>query len=335
MPTPQTILTRKTSAAVFLVLTINDGGEDAVRDALGELPGLVTAVGSRAPEAALTAVAGIGSAAWDRLYSGPRPASLRPFTELVGAVHTAPATPGDLLLHIKADRADLCFEVGHRWTALLGGSVTTVDEVHGFRYFDLRDIIGFVDGTENPTGQDAIDTITVGDEDPDFVGGSYVVVQRYVTDLGAWDALKVEDQENAIGRTKLENIEMDDATKPINSHIALNVVTDDDGEEIDVVRDNMPYGDISGSGEKGTFYIAYSSAPDVSEEMLRHMFIGEPEGNYDRLLDFTTAVTGAQFFAPTADFLQDPPAAPEPGSADSPAPEAAPGDGSLGIGSLR
>ncbi|MGB6244387.1 Dyp-type peroxidase [Gordonia sp. (in: high G+C Gram-positive bacteria)] len=336
MPTPQTILTRKTSAAVFLVLTINDGGEGRMREALADLPGLTTAVGSRAPEAALTAVAAIGSDAWDRLYSGARPRSLRPFTELTGATHTAPATPGDVLLHVKADRMDLCFEVGQRWTERLGDAVSTVEEVHGFRYFDLRDVIGFVDGTENPTGQDAVDAITVGDEDPDFAGGSYVVTQRYVTDLGAWNALAVEDQEKAIGRTKLENIEMDDDTKPTNSHIALNVITDADGEEIDIVRDNMPYGDIAGSGEKGTFYIAYSSAPDVSEQMLRNMFIGDPEGNHDRLLDFTTAVSGAQFFAPTADFLEDPPPAPATETADQDSAEDAPrADGSLGIGSLR
>ena len=336
--TPQSIITRKTSSSVFLVLTINDGGEGTVRDALAELPDLSSAVGSRAPEAALAAIVGIGSAAWDRLYSGPRPRSLRPFTELVGGKHTAPATPGDLLIHIKADRMDLCYEVGQRLTQRLGAAVTTVDEVHGFRYFDLRDLIGFVDGTENPVGQDAVDAITVGDEDPDFAGGSYVVIQRYVTDFADWEALSVEDQEKAIGRTKLENIEMADDVKPANSHIALNVITDDDGNEIDILRDNMPYGDISGSGEKGTFYIAYSSGPDVSEQMLRNMFIGEPEGNYDRLLDFTTAVTGGQFFVPTSDFLSDPPEAPDPAelgatAADSePAPRS---DGSLGIGSLR
>ncbi|NLG45647.1 Dyp-type peroxidase [Gordonia sp. (in: high G+C Gram-positive bacteria)] len=338
MSTPQSIITRKTSSSVFLVLTINDGGEGTVRDALAELPDLSSAVGSRAPEAALAAIVGIGSAAWDRLYSGPRPRSLRPFTELVGGKHTAPATPGDLLIHIKADRMDLCYEVGQRLTQRLGAAVTTVDEVHGFRYFDLRDLIGFVDGTENPVGQDAVDAITVGDEDPDFAGGSYVVIQRYVTDFADWEALSVEDQEKAIGRTKLENIEMADDVKPANSHIALNVITDDDGNEIDILRDNMPYGDISGSGEKGTFYIAYSSGPDVSEQMLRNMFIGEPEGNYDRLLDFTTAVTGGQFFVPTSDFLSDPPEAPDPAelgatAADSePAPRS---DGSLGIGSLR
>ncbi|WP_439030671.1 Dyp-type peroxidase [Gordonia terrae] len=339
MPVPQTILTRKTKSAIFLVFTIDDGGEDAVRDALEEIPGLNNAVSSRAPEAALAGIVSIGSDAWDRLFDGPRPRSLRPFVPYVGEVHTAPATPADLLVHIKSDDMGLCYELGAKITAALGDAVTVVDEVHGFRYFDLRDLIGFVDGTENPTGQAAIDAITVGDDDPDFEGGSYVAIQRYVHDLSAWNALRTEDQEAAIGRTKLDNIEMSDDDKPINSHIALNKVEDENGEEIDVVRDNMPYGDVSGNsangpGVNGTFYIAYSAGPDVTEEMLRKMFIGDPPGNYDRLLDFTTAVTGAQFFTPTLDFLEDLP--PAPGGA--PVPESAratPSDGSLGIGSLH
>ncbi|MET9201695.1 Dyp-type peroxidase [Gordonia sp. NPDC003585] len=335
MPVPQTILTRKTKTAIFVVLVINEGGEAQVRDFLGQVPSLTNAVSSRAPDMALAGIVSIGSQAWDRLFDGPRPQSLRPFVAYEGEVHTAPATPGDLLLHIKADQLDLCYELGRKFTAALGDAVTVVDEVHGFRYFDLRDLIGFVDGTENPVGQAAIDAITVGDEDPDFAGGSYVAIQRYVTDFTAWTALSTEEQEAAIGRTKLDNVEMADDVKPTNSHIALNVVEDENGEEIDIVRDNMPYGDVSGAGESGTFYIAYSAGPDVTEEMLRKMFIGDPPGNYDRLLDFTTAVSGSQFFTPTIDFFDDlPPAPPEEAPAEQPI-RLRPADGSLGIGSLR
>ncbi|MGW5522037.1 Dyp-type peroxidase [Gordonia sp. NPDC003950] len=349
MPVPQTILTRKTKQALFLVMTINEGGESTVRDFLGELGSRINSVSSRAPEQALAGIVSIGSDAWDRLFAGPRPRSLRPFVVYEGEVHTAPATPADLLLHIKADQMDLCYELGRLAMTALGDAVTVVDEVHGFRYFDLRDLIGFVDGTENPVGQAAIDAITVGDEDPGFAGGSYVAIQRYVTDFAAWNALSVADQEDAIGRTKSDNIEMSDDVKPSNSHIALNVVENADGEEIDIVRDNMPYGDVSGAGEAGTYYIAYSAGPDVTEEMLRKMFIGDPPGNYDRLLDFTTAVTGSQFFTPTTDFLDDLPAAPLAEAADEddhPADTARtgepttpsatrPADGSLGIGSLH
>ncbi len=228
MATPQTILTRKTKVAIFLVATINDGAEQTVHDFLPDLTGLTSAVSSRAPEAALAAIIGIGSDAWDRLFDGPRPEALRPFIPLTGPVHSAPSTPGDLLFHIKADQMDQCYEVGRLITGALGDAITVVDEVHGFRYFDLRDLIGFVDGTENPTGQDAIDTIVATDDDG-CAGGSYVAIQRYVHDLSAWRALSTADQEAAIGRTKTDNIEMSDEVKPTNSHIALNVITDDDG----------------------------------------------------------------------------------------------------------
>lgn len=333
--TGQTILTRKTKSAVFLVATINDSADDAVdviRDVLSGFSGLVRSVSSRVPDAALTGIAAIGSHAWDRLYSGPRPASLHPFIELIGDTHTAPSTPGDLLLHIKADQFDLCYEVASKVVEQLGDSITIVDEVHGFRYFELRDLIGFVDGTENPVGDDAVAAITVGDEDPDFAGGSYVAVQRYVHDLTSWEELGTAGQEDAIGRTKLENIEYADDVKPTNAHIALNVITDDDGNDLKIVRDNMPYGDAS--GERGTLFIAYSASPTTTERMLSNMFIGDPPGNHDRLLDFTTAVTGVQFYAPTGQFLEDPPPPPDDVAVpvDS---RTVTVDGSLGIGSLR
>ena len=335
MDSGQNILTDKTPSALFLVLTINDGGEEAVRDAIEGLDGIVTTVSSRAPEATLTAIVGIGSDAWDRLFSGPRPAELHPFVELTGETHTAPATPGDILLHLKSSRPDLAFEVGRLWTATLGDAVSTVDETHGFRYFDLRDLTGFVDGTENPAGDAAVTAITVdAEDDPHFAGGSYVAVQKYVTDFSAWNALPVPDQEDAFGRSKLENVEMDDDTKPSNAHTALTNLPDVDGRSQEIFRDNMPFGDIAGDGEKGTYFIAYSKTPSITEQMLRNMFIGDPVGNHDRLLDFTTAITGTQFFAPSIGFLADLPAAPAD-AADEPAAQTSPSDGSLGIGSLK
>ncbi|GAC57838.1 hypothetical protein GOHSU_25_00730 [Gordonia hirsuta DSM 44140 = NBRC 16056] len=337
MATGQIILTRKLRYAIFLVLTINEGGEEQVRETLEGLSGRLRTVSSRNPDAALAAVAGIGSAAWDRLFAGPRPKLLRPFTELKGDVHTAPATPGDLLLHIKSDEMDMCYEVGQILTNDFGDAVSTVEEIHGFRYFDLRDLTGFVDGTENPTGDEALEAILVDGEDPGFRGGSYVTIQRYVTDFDSWTSLSVGEQEDVFGRSKAENIEMDDDVKPSNAHIALNVIEDADGNELEIVRDNMPYGQISGSGDKGTFFIAYSKDPDITGQMLEKMFLGDPIGNYDRLLDFTTAVTGNEYFAPSVDFLDELPPAPTRPAPPAPAtpPRTSPSDGSLGIGSLR
>lgn len=299
---PQPVLTSLTSAAQFLVLTIDDGGEAATRDLLADLSGLERSVSFRALDGGLTCVAGIGADAWDRLFDGPRPAGLHPFRELSGPRHHAPSTPGDLLFHIRAVHQDLCFELATQVVGRLAGAATVVDEVAGFRYFDQRDLLGFIDGTENPTGPVAADAVTVGAEDPSFAGSSYVIVQKYLHDMAAWNALSVEDQERAVGRTKLTNIELPDHAKPANSHLALNVVEDANGNELKIVRDNMPFGRV-GAAEYGTYFIGYASTPDVIERMLRNMFIGDPPGTTDRLLDFSRAVTGNLFFVPTLDFL--------------------------------
>jgi len=325
------VLAPLTTAAIFLVLTIEPGGEQAVRDLLADWAGLQRAVGFRAPDA-LACVAGIGSHAWDRLFAGPRPAELHPFRELTGAVHRAVSTPGDLLFHIRHERMDVCFEFAAQATGRLAGAAAVVDEVHGFRYFDERDLLGFVDGTENPVGRAAGAAALVGDADPGFGGGSYVTVQKYLHDMAAWNALTTDDQEKAIGRYKLSDIEMPDDVKPANSHVALNTIEEPDGTERQILRANMPFGEL-GRGEFGTYYIAYAATPRVTERMLVNMFIGNPPGNHDRILDFSTAVTGCLFFAPPADFLDDlpdPPGGPAEPAADGPAEP-----GSLGIGSLK
>ena len=331
-PDPQPVVSPLTAAAVFLVLTIRPGGEDVVRDLMPDLSGLGRSVGFRIPEGSLQVVAAIGSDAWDRLFAGPRPRELHPFRELAGTRHTAPATPGDLLFHVRANRMDLCFEFAAQVMRRLRGAVEVADEVQGFRYFDERDLIGFVDGTESPPGAAGVSAAVVGpDDDADFAGGSYVIVQKYLHDLAAWNALSVEEQERAVGRTKLDDIELPDDVKPANSHVALNTITGPDGRERQIVRANMPFGN-PGRDEFGTYYIGYAATPAVTEEMLANMFIGRPPGNTDRILDFSTAVTGCLFFAPAADFLDDPPGPPSAGpSGDGPAA----GDGSLGIGSLN
>ncbi|HKB30207.1 MAG TPA: Dyp-type peroxidase [Streptosporangiaceae bacterium] len=331
----QPVLGPPSEAAIFLVVTINPGAEPVARDLLADLSGLERAVGFRVPAGRLSCVAGVGSAAWDRLFGGPRPAELHPFRELRGERHHAVATPGDLLFHIRAQEMDLCFELAAQIMERLAGSVTVADEVYGFRYFDERDLLGFVDGTENPGGQAASDAAFTGSADPDFTGGSYVIVQKYVHDMRAWNALPVEAQEKVIGRTKLSDIELPDDVKPANSHVAANTITAPDGTQQQIVRENMPFGTV-GQGEFGTYFIGYSATPGVTEQMLQNMFIGNPPGNTDRILDFSTAITGTLFFVPTADFLDNLPDPPAPAaSAVAGAAPDVPADGSLGIGSLK
>jgi putative iron-dependent peroxidase len=301
---PQPVVAKLTSAAIFLVVTLNPEPrhEEVVRGLCGDMASLLRAIGFRDLDGQLSCVMGFGSDAWDRLFGKPRPAELHPFREIKGQ-HHAVSTPGDILFHIRATRMDLCFELATELVSRLGDAIATADEVHGFRYFDERDLLGFVDGTENPVDQVAVDSAIIGDEDPAFAGGSYVIVQKYLHDLKGWNKVPVEQQENIIGRAKLSDIEQADAAKASYAHNVLTTI-EKDGKQLQIVRDNMPFGDTS-KGEFGTYFIGYARSPERTEQMLTNMFVGNPPGNYDRLLDFSKAVTGSLFFVPTATFLDN------------------------------
>jgi putative iron-dependent peroxidase len=327
-----------TNAAIFLVVTVKpDADSRAAVRAFGgdDLPALVRSVGFRDLGGQLSCVMGVGSDAWDKIFGGPRPAELHPFREIKAGPRHAPATPGDLMFHIRAKRMDLCFELVTQILNRLGDAIAPLDEVHGFRFFDERDLLGFVDGTENPLGQEALDAVFIGAEDPPFTGGSYVIVQKYLHDMKGWNALPNEAQERIIGRTKLSDIELDDTIKPTSAHNALNTIVEN-GKEMKIVRDNMPFGNAS-AGEFGTYFIGYCRTPRTTEQMLENMFVGRPPGNYDRILDFSTARTGTLFFVPSATFLENAVDNPAPADTTTPkAPVAAQSrDGSLGIGSLK
>jgi putative iron-dependent peroxidase len=301
-------------SAVFLVMAAGegDGALAGVRDVLGAVGDLVKNVGFRDLGGRLSCVVGIGSALWDRLSPGRRPADLHAFRPIRGPVHSAPSTPGDLLFHIRAERADMTFELERQLLDTIGDAARVVDETTGFRYFDARDLLGFVDGTANPTGAELPDAALIGaDADPGFAGGSYVVVQKYLHDMAAWAALSTEEQVAIMGRTKIDNVEIDDDEAPRKSHKTLATIDDGAGGELPILRDNMPFG-RPGHGEFGTYFIGYAARLWVIEEMLERMFIGVPPGAYDRLLDFSTAVTGSTFFVPTTAMLEalaEPPAA--------------------------
>lgn len=292
-------------SAIFLTLTINPGPAThaTLRSFCADLSGVIRAVEFRNMEAQLSCVMGFGSQAWDQLFASPRPAQLHPFREIRAGPRHAVATPGDLLFHIRAKHTDMCFELATQIMARIGNVVSQADEVHGFRNFDDRDLLGFVDGTENPRGETIGEVVLVGDEDAVFAGGSYVMVQKYLHDLNAWNALSTESQEKIIGRKKLSDIELDDSSKPTSAHSALTTIVDG-GQEMKILRDNMPFGRAA-TGEFGTYFLGYSRSPATLEQMLENMFVGRPPGNYDRLLDFSRAVTGNLFFVPTVTFLDE------------------------------
>jgi putative iron-dependent peroxidase len=338
---PQTVVGPLTRAAIFLVVCIRQQPDaySLLRSFCADLSGLIRAVEFRDIEAGLTCVAGFGSDAWDKLFGSPRPVELHPFQEIRAETRYAVATPGDILFHIRAKRLDLCFELATAIMDRIGDAVSVADEVQGFRYFDDRDVLGFVDGTENPRANAAREAAIVGDEDPAFAGGSYVIVQKYLHNMKAWNALSTEAQERIIGRRKLSDIELSDAEKPPSAHNALTVI-EENGKEVKILRDNMPFG-RPGYGEFGTYFIGYSRTPRITETMLRNMFVGNPPGNYDRLLDFSTAVTGSLFFVPSATFLDniggDAQGAAETtvSQTSDPPPASSTHDPSLKIGSLK
>jgi putative iron-dependent peroxidase len=328
-------------ASIFLVVSINPdpASEDTARSIFADLSKLTRAVGFRDSDAQLSCVLGVSSGAWNRLFGSPRPAELHPFQEIIAGPRHAIVTPGDLIFHIRGEREDLCFELETQILASLGEAVSTDDEVAAFRYFDNRDLLGFVDGTENPVEDEATEAVFIVDEDPPFGGGSYVIVQKYLHDLAAWNALPIETQEKIVGRTKLSDIELDDSVKPTSAHNALTTI-EENGVEKKIYRANGAFGQPS-KGEFGTYFIGYARSPRITEQMLQNMFVGRPPGNYDRLLDVSRAATGTLFFVPSFTFLESvtpqaaaPAAVAETSNGSSSRGEAA-SDGSLGIGSLK
>ena len=313
---PQAVTAPITRCATFLVLKAANSPSalGTIRSTLAGINGLSRSVSFRDIGAPIACTVGIGSDVWDSLTGLPRPPELHPFVPIKGRKHEAISTPGDLLFHIRSDRRDLCFEFERQLMVNLGSAVSVVDETVGFRYFDARDLLGFVDGSANPGGEESDEAAFVsGNGDAGSTdkaraeaaeGGSYVVVQKYLHDIKGWEDLPTETQESIIGHKKLDNMELDDAgPQDQKSHKTLATIEGDDGEELDVMRYNMPFGSFE-KGEFGTYFIGYSGRLWVLEEMLKRMFVGVPEGKHDRILDFSRAVTGTVFFAPRKEILE-------------------------------
>ncbi|HEX3935058.1 MAG TPA: Dyp-type peroxidase [Puia sp.] len=187
----------------------------------------------RTLEGRSTCVMGVGFDAWNKLsLPTPLPRELKNFEPVAGAKHTAVATPGDLLFHLRGAHMAACFDMNLAITDVLSPVANCLDEVHGFRYWDGRSILGFVDGTENPVGNERQYYAVVGDEDPMYRGGSYVFAQKYLHDMQGWTKLPTEEQEKVIGRYKISDIEMSDEVKPANSHSALAGIEDQSGTEL-------------------------------------------------------------------------------------------------------
>lgn len=303
--TVQCITDPHSGAAIFITFGLKqcEGRNEIIEDFCDRFPSIANSLRLRYPESPLSAVFGIGSNAWDELFpEAPKPRELVAFEAIDGPKRKAVATPGDLLFHLKSERMDVCFEAARLIQELLRDMTYPIDETHGFRYFDGRAIIGFVDGTENPMDTEVALDGYVGPEDPVFTGGSYVFTQKYIHDMDLWNAMTTEEQERAIGRRKMDDLELEDEAKDPNAHTIVSKAYRENGDEAKIVRANMPFAEPS-NNLFGTYFIGYAASFATTQTMLVNMFEGTPQGNYDRLLDFSDPVSGNLYFAPSADLL--------------------------------
>ena len=303
MPTPQSgILPAANQNALFLIFRRRIGrrASPTLKKMLANLHQRTQKVAQEHPDAHFSCNIAFGTTIWDELWDC-RPAALHPFPRICGAVHQAPATDADVLLHIRAERYDLLHEFADHLVLELNEWLDLLEVVHGFRYLDQRDLTGFVDGTGNPEDEERAEVALVGKEDSAWAGGSYVHVQRYVHRMEEWNKLPVKQQEAIIGRTKVDNIEMDKDERPRTSHMH-RVNIEKDGKELKILRHSMPYG-IPG-GERGLYFCSYCRNPEIFEKMLSRMVSPTHDGRVDHLLNFSRAVSGAAFFAPSVEALK-------------------------------
>ena len=288
-------------SVIFLMLSLKCANPAQEREVIADMANRVAAIQRSmnirvAPETVKLTL-GFSNRAWEYLFpKAKKPKELEDFQGVSGAHHTAPATPADLFLHVRAANAATTYLVVDQIMGFLRPIVDVVDETHGFHYHEGRAIIDFIDGTENPVGEEAKEWAIIGAEDPDFINGSYAFAQKYIHDLDAWRALPTEVQEKYSGRRKYSDLELPDEEKDPRAH---NIISQDNrgGEEHKIVRMNVVFAN-PGEGVRGTYFIGYARHWDVTRTMINNMFTQD-----DRLLEYSTAEKGQLFFIPSKDLL--------------------------------
>ena len=301
MTAQSVILPLPSNHARFIVLNLKNLSIDGLKQQLNALLSTRDRLITQHPEAEIKTSIAFGPELWAKLYH-TTPEGFKQLEPIQGAFEM-PVVPADVLIHIASARTDICFALSQSFFDGIQDQVEVLDERVCFRYLDGRDLTGFIDGTENPQfPDDRAETALLGEDSGIFEDGSFIFAQRYVHELEKWKRLKVDAQENVIGRSKLESIEMDDEHKPENAHIARVVIEDNEGEELEILRHSLPYGD--GQGEQGLFFIAYTKDLTRIDRMLVNMFGTQGDGIHDRLLHFVTPMDGAYFFAPNEEVLE-------------------------------
>lgn len=302
MTAQSVILPLPSDHARFIVLRLKDLTISELKQQIAALLSTRDRLITQHPNDQIKTAIAFGPELWSQLYT-ETPTGFKQLNPEQGAFNM-PVEPADVFIHIASARADICFAMSQAFFAGIQTKVEVLDERPCFRFFDGRDMTGFIDGTENPQfPDDRAETALLPEDAEAFADGSFIFAQRYIHDLAKWQQLKVDAQEQVFGRTKLESIELDDDIKPENAHIARTVVEDEDGEEMEILRHSLPYGD--GKGEQGLFFVAYTNNLSIIDAMLQRMFGTSGDGIHDHLLHFTTAIDGAYYFAPSDELLEE------------------------------
>ena len=276
----------------FLEYRFNSGFErQVVVDA-------ITATQRAADASSCNLVIAFGHDAWRQLAPKEMPNGLRDFQAITGPQHNAPATQRDLLIWVHGEHHDDVLDLAMAAHVAMTGVGTTDLDLPGYIYHDARDLTGFIDGTANPKEDARLEAALVPAGQPG-AGGAFVLSQRWVHDLSAFNHLSVEDQQCVIGRTKSESIELEGDAMPAWSHVSRTDVKID-GVAQKIYRRSAPYGTPT---EHGLYFLAFACDIQRFQVQLDRMFGVSDDSEYDHLIDYSHAVTGSYWFAPSETML--------------------------------
>ncbi|MBR7889194.1 Dyp-type peroxidase [Marinomonas sp. A79] len=289
------IIAEASSDALFITLNLDRSDLSALKTTLASLPSVVEQYQQDYADAHLHAAIGFSHLIWDELDT-QRPQYLSPFPTIEGKDIQIPSTDVDMVLHLRSSRRDVTYLLGEALYSTLSQYAILVEEVSGFKYLDNRDLTGFVDGTENPEGEQRKAVALVGEEDERFIQGSYFNLMRFVHDLAKWEQQDLKTQEDTYGRTKFDNEEYPSSEKSVHAHTKRTSLKDEQGKSLEILRHSMPFASLT---EKGLMFASYSKTPVIFNRMLESMVKGDEDGNTDHLMQYTQATTGQAFFIPS------------------------------------
>lgn len=301
MNSPQTaIIPDHAQAGIFIEADIRDGRYDDIKTACRSSLEALEKLKTRFSEDILGMTIAFGSEAWKAFGHAEEGSEIKPFPVMGNGL--APSTQHDIYIHIQACHQKAAYALAQSVFAAFGDSISIATEEHGLRLYEDRGLDGFVDGTENPQGDEKVRDVAIIPEDRPDAGGSYVLLQKYLHDLKKWDAVPVAEQESSVGRSKETNEEFSKDVRLPDSHLG-RVNLKENGVGLKIVRRSLPFGKLS--GEHGLMFTAYCHTLHNIEVQLLHMF-GDADGKTDLLLKhLSTAVSGAYYYAPSVERLQN------------------------------